>query len=289
MPLPFDATLKDLVARFPADYGREFDLAGPVPLVALNVDLSTITAATDVVLGRGDPPDALIDINFQSAWADDLLARILLYNALLHYRYRVAVHSVVVLLRPLANDLRLDQGLHYAVWPERGRTDLSFEVVRLWERPVERLLEGGLGTLPLAPLGQVPPGTNREEALPDILRRIGERLTQEAGPEETGKLWMATFVLSGLILSRETLRQLFQGVHGMKESSGYQIILDEGRAEGAVKEAKKILLRLGQKRFGPPGQEITMALDAINDLERLERMTDRVLDVAGWQELLNTP
>jgi hypothetical protein len=285
MPLPFDATVKDLVFRFPTDYGQEFARTGSTPLVALNVDLSTITAATDVVLGRGDPLDALIDLNFQSGWADDLLARVLLYNALLYYRYRVPVHSIVVLLRPLANDLRLDEGVHYSVWPERGQTDFRFEVVRLWQRPVEEFLTGGLGTLPLAPLAQLPQGASREEVLADILRRIGERLTQEAGPEEAGRLWTATFILSGLILPREVLGPLFRGVLGMEESSGYQIILDRG----AIKEVKKILLRQGQKRFGAPDQGVITAVDSVNDLERLERMTDRVLDVASWQELLETP
>jgi hypothetical protein len=60
---------------------------------------------------------------------------------------------------------------------------------------------------------------------------------------------------------------LFQGVYGMHESSTYQYILDEG----AVREAKRILMRLGLKRL------------------RLERMTERVNEVAGWQELLETP
>lgn len=285
MPLPFDATLKDLVESFTPDYEAVLDLQGPAPLKALNVDLSTITAATDIVLGRGDPPEVIIDVNFQSGWADDLLGRVPLYNALLYYRYQVPVHSVVVLLQPSANDRRLDQGVHYAVWPERGRMDFSFEVVRLWERPVERVLAGGLGTLPLAPLCQMPAGLTLEQALPAVLRRIDKRLAQEARPEDAAKLWTATFVLSGLRLSQEQVRALFQGVRGMKESTTYQYILSEGRAE----EAKKILLRLGQKRFGPPGEATKATLEAIEDLERLERMSDRILDAASWQEVLETP
>jgi hypothetical protein len=56
---PFDATLKDLVPDFVDDYDaqlglREFEPL--VPLKSLNVDLSTVTAATDVALGQGDPP-----------------------------------------------------------------------------------------------------------------------------------------------------------------------------------------------------------------------------------------
>ncbi len=285
MSKPFDVTLKDLVQSFPADYAAAFRLEGGGPVAPLNVDLSTVTAATDVVLSRGDPFDALMDINFLSGWDGDTLARVLLYNALLYYRYRVPVHSVVVLLRPSANDLRLDQGLRYAVWEERGHTHLAFEVVRMWQQPVEPVLAGGLGTLPLAPLCQLPAGVTLEQALPDILRRIDERLGREATPEVAGRLWSATFVLTGLRLPREPLGQLFRGVRGMKESSGYQIILDEGRTE----EAQKILLRQGQRRFGPPTEATRMALQGMTDLERLERMTDRIFDATTWEDLLNTP
>jgi hypothetical protein len=68
----------------------------------------------------------------------------------------------------------------------------------------------------------------------------------------------------------------------MRESSTYQYILDEGRVE----EAQKILLRLGRKKFGPPGEVVQSALSAITDLDRLERMTDQLLVVNTWQELL---
>jgi hypothetical protein len=80
----------------------------------------------------------------------------------------------------------------------------------------------------------------------------------------------------------------------MKESSGYQLILAEGeakgRAEGEAKgrsaEAKAILLRLGRKRFGDPDTATVAALEAITDLAYLESLSDRVLDVGSWQELL---
>ena len=43
----------------------------------------------------------------------------------------------------------------------------SYQVIRVWEWPVEALLAGGLGTLPLAPLAGV--GT---ADLPDVFRSI---------------------------------------------------------------------------------------------------------------------
>ena len=51
MPLPFDATMKDIVQHYTHDYEEALHLGGPQPVTVLNVDLSTISAATDVVLG----------------------------------------------------------------------------------------------------------------------------------------------------------------------------------------------------------------------------------------------
>lgn len=61
----------------------------------------------------------------------------------------------------------------------------------------------------------------------------------------------------------------------------------ENRAKLA--EARKLILRQGQKRFGPPDEAVATAMRAIDDLERLERLSDRLLDVTSWSELLATP
>ena len=62
-----------------------------------------------------------------------------------------------------------------------------------------------------------------------------------------------------------------------------------GRAKGITEEARRLLLRLGGQRFGEPGQQIVAAVTAMNDVDRLERLTDRLLQATGWQELLDTP
>lgn len=47
----FDATLKDIVAQHPAEFAEALGLRCEGRAIALNVDLSTISAATDVALG----------------------------------------------------------------------------------------------------------------------------------------------------------------------------------------------------------------------------------------------
>ena len=68
----------------------------------------------------------------------------------------------------------------------------------------------------------------------------------------------------------------------MHESDTYQAILDEGHARGV----QATLLRQGRKRFGEPDEATRQALLAITDPERLDLLTERLLDVTSWQELL---
>jgi hypothetical protein len=50
-----------------------------------------------------------------------------------------------------------------------------------------------------------------------------------------------------------------------------------------------LILRFSQKSFGPPGESVTATLAAIEDLERLERILERIGQVKTWEELLETP
>ena len=67
----------------------------------------------------------------------------------------------------------------------------------------------------------------------------------------------------------------------MRESVTYRAIVAE--------EAKKILMLMGRKRFGPPDARANAALQRIKGLYRLERLTERLLDVSSWEELLAEP
>jgi hypothetical protein len=284
MPLPFDATLKDLVGRHLADFTALLGLSGPAPTTVLNVDLSTVSAATDLAVGFGDPPDRIADLNFQASADADLPRRVRLYNALLHHRYRVPVHSIVVLLRPAADDAGLTGRLTYQAFPGRGRADFRYEVVRLWEQPAGQLLEGGTGSLPLAVLGRIPAGIPAAAGLQEVIRRVERRLREQTGSAETVRLMTAAYVLAGLRIGRERARDLFLRAFPMRESDTYLAIMEEG----AVEVLHRTLLRQGRKKFGPPKKDTKAAVEAITDLARLERMSGRLLDVDSWPDLLAT-
>lgn len=290
MSLPFDATLKELVQTHAADWLAMLDQPPSGPVEILTPDLSTLTAFTDIVLRTGD---SLLHLDFQSGPDPSLSRRVLLYNVLLHDSNGLPVHSVVILLRPRADRRDLTGALSYAARPGRSHLDFAFEVIRLWQVPVERLLTSGLGTLPLAVLGQMPAGRAAEEALPEVIARLVQRIEAEAPSEQGPILLTSSYVLMGLRLSRERADEMFRGVRKMRDSTTYQAILDEGRAEGEIKgrgeEAQKLLLRLGRKHLGEVDAAVEAAVRSITDVERLELLIERVSEVASWQDLLQTP
>ena len=85
----------------------------------------------------------------------------------------------------------------------------------------------------------------------------------------------------------------------MNESSSDQAILTqarerewlqgwvEGWIEGWFIEARTMLFRIGRKRFGDPGLAVRRFIGGISDLEQLEQLTERVVDVQSWQELVD--
>jgi hypothetical protein len=288
MSLPYDATLKDLVQSFPRDWLAALGLPVGGPVAAVNVDLSTVSAATDAVFALGEPPESYVTLDFQSSRDASLARRVLVYNVLLHQRFRVPVHSVVVLLRRAAEDSGLDGTVRYEAQPGRGGLDFRFEVVRLWQRPVDELLRGTVGTLPLAPLGALPEGLTPEEALPAVVRQLEERLARSVPPTDAVKLMTAAYLLTGLRISKQGTNQIYRGVamlsDVLKDSSTYQYILEQG----AIDHGRKVLLRQGRVKFGEPDAATVARVEATDDLEQLDRLSERLVSVGSWQELFES-
>jgi hypothetical protein len=63
----------------------------------------------------------------------------------------------------------------------------------------------------------------------------------------------------------------------MREFTTYQAILEEG----GVNELRKVLLLLGDQRFGPPNENVRATIEETTDLRRLEQWTTRLLKAAN--------
>lgn len=280
----FDATLKDILSPSPEDFVPVFGLPQTQPASTLNVDLSTISAATDVAIGFGSPVQEIVDLNFQSGPDREVESRCLLYNAALRFRFGVPVRTLLILLRPKADSPALRGKLAYT--SGASGVEFHYELVRMWQRAVEPFLRGGLPLLPLATLCQMPPDRPIEAAMRDVVHEIDRRLIAECENATGVRLMTAALVLSGLRVKRENLGSIFDGVRIMQEES---VAWDYYHEEGEIDAVQRVLLRQGQRRCGKPDEATIAAVKEIRDLDRLERLADAILDASSWQELLATP
>ena len=137
----------------------------------------------------------------------------------------------------------------------------------------------------------------RKNELPDVLRQVEYRLNSEAKPSEADRLRTASFVLMGLKYDPKFVEKLM-GKNVLELSSTYQAMMREGIEKG-IELGKKQgleqgreqglrtpLLRIGRRRLGEPSTAITDALASISEVERLEALLDRVLEIESWDELL---
>jgi hypothetical protein len=283
MPYPFDATLKEILSLRPEDCVPVFDLPRTAPAQTLNVNLSTISAATDVAFGFGSPLEEVVDLNFQSGSDPSVAARLHLYNAAFHLRFQVPVRSVLVLLRPKADGDRMTGTLAYTCGGKR--VEFEYDIVLMWQEAVGPFLHGGVGLLPLAMLCRMPEDQPLAEALREVAREIDRRLIQECEHPQAVRLMTAAFILTGLRVKKEDLANIYEGVRVMHESTAYDMAVEEGY----IKAIHRLLLNQGRKLFGSPRAAAELALTSIQDVERLERMGEAILTVKSWDELLSTP
>jgi hypothetical protein len=273
---PYDVTLKHLVEVRPQDALALLDVGENVNVRIVDADLATVVPEADKVLHvRSRGRRFIVHLEFQVSRDRNLLGRVFSYNALLYRRHGLPVLSAVVVLRPAADDGYT--GVFEIPLPGDLRHRFEYKVIRVWELPLATVLSGGPGILPLAPLCSEA-GDDPAPVIDQMKSRL-EKTKVDADLQKT--VWAATYFLMGLRYDKKHTAQLLEGVRGMRESVTFVATLAE--------EARKMLLRIGRKRFGPASAETVAALEAIEDPENLEALGERLLDVSSWTELLRKP
>ena len=308
MAKPYDAAGKELMELKPEAFLQYVDVPADGPVSLIESDFSTVTAQVDSVFRVEAESPYLVHIELQANRDDDLPRRLRRYNGMIDLRHKLPTLSAVILLRPEAD--HKDINGHYSMKMPFGFLVDSFNyyVIRAWECSAESLLTGDLGFLPFAPLANVP-----VDEVPDVLRRVDERLRRETTREEAGILMQISLVWAGLVLDKGTIHEILGGLKTMSmidESSYVRIWLDkgkeegltegklegkaegklegltEGKIEGKIEGERAIILRLGRKRFGEPDAATLEKLESIQQIERLEEISDRLITATNWIEAI---
>jgi predicted transposase YdaD len=292
MSKPFDATLRKLIELEPVAWLRflHIPVADPARVKVIDSNISTVTAEADKVLWVGEPEPWIEHVELQASRKLDLPERVHWYSTIMRHGFKVPVHSTIILLRPAANGPELN-----GVFEQKDRHGdvydcFRYDVVRVWEQPVEEVLAAGLAVLPLAPVSNV-----AEERVPSVLLAMSDRMARESSREQAATLWTATCILMGLRYEEKQVAAFIEGVsamlfgiEGIEESSVYQGILRKGEAKGQIEEARENLLRLGRRKLSPPEERVKARIASITDLGTLHALQDRILDVSSWDELLGS-
>lgn len=304
MAKPFDAAGKELLELKPEAILEYVGVSAEGSVSLIESDFSTVTAQVDSVFRVDAEFPYLVHIELQANLDVDLPRRLRRYNGMIDLRHKLPILSAVILLRPEADHKDIDG--HYIMNMPFGFCVDSFKyyVIRAWKYSVETLLTGDLGFLPFAPLADVP-----VDEVPEVLRRVDERLVRETTREEAGILMQVTLVWAGLVLDKGTIHEILGGLKTMsliEESSYVRIWLDKGKEQGRIEGEKQgriegeqkgkiegkiegeraIIVRLGRKLFGEPDAATLAKLDSIQSVDRLDEISDRLFTASNWTEAI---
>jgi hypothetical protein len=295
------AALEGLAERLPAAAGWDGLLAGvaapqapPLPEFMKHYDPEPgpdnpgIDEAMEVADRRGDK--RIIHLRIQSMYQEDIGRTVHAKNRALQEHYHLPAESFVILLWRGADGPAVTGRHEVPARKDRPAQTFKYGIQRVWQRKPEEALAGGLGTLPMALMSDVAP-----ERLPDIVRRVDARIRAEAPPAEGANLWMAACFWMGLRYPADMVRELLRDVwprmttskfYQGTQAAGFAEGMSEGLVEGPLLATRRLILRRGEPRLQAPAEAATARLDAINHLETLEKLYERLPQAASWEQLL---
>jgi predicted transposase/invertase (TIGR01784 family) len=265
----FDSICKFIAVQFSQDIATWL-LGKPIALTELKpseLSLEPIRADSLIFL---ESDDIVLHIEFQTKPHEDIPFRMLDYRVRIYRHYpEKEVVQVVIYLRE--NNSKLTRQTVFQL----SKTRHQFEVIRLWEVPVEALLESQ-GLLPFAILSQ---SQSRE----NTLKQISQKIEGIADRKQKSNLAASTAILAGLVLSKETIQRLLRE-EIMKESVIYQEIKAEGRAEGKQEGEATLAIRLLTRRIGQISTSLSTQIRSLS-VEQLENLAEALLDFETEEDL----
>ena len=296
MTTPYDATLKSLMEFSPTDWPTFVGLPATSGTI-VDADISITSGASDKVFRVTAPFPYIFHHEFQASNDSLLPERILMYNALLHWRHRIPVESMLILLRPEANVVRAN-GVLDITTPGQATPYLQFRyhVIKVWEIDPETFLRSGLSLAALAPVSKV-----KQDQVANVLQRVIQRFESIPNENLREDIWHATEVLLDLRYDEAFIANLLNEVRSMQETTFGRLLKEQFREEtmetsrqDARRETLELmrntLLSKGLKKFGVEADATTKTqLEAITDEATLFDMAYQLALVDSWAELLAAP
>ena len=158
----------------------------------------------------------------------------------------------------------------------------EFQVVRLWECPMEPFLELP-GLLPFAVLSQT---VDRVE----VLRRVAPKIEAITDRRQQANLAASTSILAGLILDKAIIKRIlrqdimresiiYQEIEATADAKGFQRGIEQG-----IEQERAFVFRLLNHRVGAVTSELREQVKAL-PLDKLEDLGEALLDFRSEADL----
>jgi hypothetical protein len=273
---PYDRILKDCAEEAPQLFLR---LLGLIPagsraeVQPLRAESSPAVVLPDyVAVVRIDDADPIIfHAEFQSTYYRGLPGEMARYGGSLAWQHRMAVESVLVLLRRQGVPAAIPRIGRYDIF--KTRTSHPFRVVKLWEIDPAPVLE--TKDPRLLPWALLMKSTDEQ------VRKIAAVVARQGDEEAIGRF----FLMGSLRYDRSSLAAMLGGREMglikaiLDGSSIVQEIRQEGREEGLetgrLNEARRFLRLLLRKNF--PDLESLNEIDQISSVEVLESLGETIM------------
>jgi predicted transposase YdaD len=291
MSKTYDTTLRFPLDRYPEDWLRLIGAPGTGPVDVLDTKLTQAFEA-DKIFRAAKPRPQLYHLEFQATYDEHLPERILVYNTLAHRQHRLPVHSVAILLRPMADGPEMTgQFVRERIRGDRY-LEFRYDVIRVWQMRWRDVAAAGVGALPLATLTD-----DAERDAATIVGQFNATVRSRRSSTDLYALWSAVHLMLGLKYSELEISESWEGVRIMslsdvlQESSTFQAILkrgrEEGREEGRLEALREVLLDLGTRILGQPTKRVRSLIAKTTDVGRLDELIQRLPDAESWKDLLN--
>ena len=278
--MSFDSTCKYLAEHFPQDIATWL-LGRPIALTKLEpTELSVEPIRADSLIFL-ESDETILHVEFQVDPKADVPFRCADYCLRLFRRSPgKTVRQVVVYLRR-SNSPRVYQNTF-----KHGGLQHEFEVIRLWECPVQQFLHLP-GLLPFAVLSQV---SNRTQTLQQVAPKI-DAITNRT---QQSDIAATTALLAGLVIDRDIIHRIlrqdimkesviFQEIEATADARGFQRGVQTGVQRGIQRE-RSLIIRLLQRRFGHLASEVQSQIEVL-PLEQIEALEEILLDFSSEADL----
>ena len=289
---------------------RVLKLPVELPATARLVDLIIQVKFKPQRPGKKPPPDKIYIFEFQVQRDPKLHHTMFLRASLAHILHGRRVKTIVLALTPQAV---VPTDHIYGEGPDGDDLRHRVTVRRVFEESADAALASDIAALlPLIPA--MKPGDGDHAALLSrVVERIlkwalsdGQRAMMLEQAANFATLHLPRHKVDGIVkdvtrrhrimldplrdfpLVRDGYRKGKAEGMAKGEAKGEAKGRIEGETKGRVEEGREALLRLDGRKLGQPREDLRARIGAIEDVEELNCLLERVLDVSTWDELLGS-